>query len=684
MHRRIDNIIAQLMDLNKELENQYDILEALCSDYLAIYKVDFDTGTFGVHRVDRQLRPESSKISENFDNYDEAMQIYVSNFVKIEDRDYFIEAVKKDVVLEKFKTDRNYIVRYRVEKKPDSQEFFDVQFVDVSKSEDEHIAIVAFRNVDAIIRKENAFREETKQDLQETLSGSGLGIWSIEAEEGKLPKMSGDATFRRLLGVSDDISPEECYEWWYGRVVDDYKKHVRESVELMITEGSCEVNYEWNHPQLGNMYVRCGGIKDTKYNKKGYRIKGYHQDVTEISLSRQRHEQEMRESFKELQRANRAKTEFLSYMSHDIRTPINGILGMLVIAGKNPTDLELQKNCREKIGVAADHLMSLINDVLEFSKIQSTKMPIVQEAFNLNELLDNCLNILIPQAEEKAISIIKKTEKLKYTDLIGSPAHIQQILINITGNAIKYNYNNGKVYISIDEEFADEDYIICHIRIADNGIGMEPEFIKHIFEPFTQAKKDARTHYEGTGLGMAIVKETVDFLKGTIKVESTPGKGSVFTVSLPLMINKTVKAQDCIVAQNEEPQDVSGMNILLVEDNELNREITKYVLEDAGALVTDAENGQKALEEFSESQQYAFDCILMDIMMPVMNGIEAAKKIRSLNRDDAKTIPIIALSANTLLKDETNLDLSGINGYIEKPIYAKKLLATINSFCNMK
>lgn len=203
-------------------------------------------------------------------------------------------------------------------------------------------------------------------------------------------------------------------------------------------------------------------------------------------------------------------------------------------------------------------------------------------------------------------------------------------------------------------------------------------------EPFTQAKKDARTHYEGTGLGMAIVKETVDFLKGTIKVESTPGKGSVFIVSLPLMINKTVKAQDCIVAQNEEPQDVSGMNILLVEDNELNREITKYVLEDAGALVTDAENGQKALEEFSESQQYVFDCILMDIMMPVMNGIEAAKKIRSLNRDDAKTIPIIALSANTLLKDETNLDLSGINGYIEKPIYAKKLLATINSFCNMK
>ena len=382
---------------------------------------------------------------------------------------------------------------------------------------------------------------------------------------------------------------------------------------------------------------------------------------------------------------NRAETIFLNSISHDIRTPLNVIIGYTALASAHVNEAQEVKKYLSKIETASNHLLLLINDVLDMSHIESGTLKLEHAPVYLPDVLENLKAIIQTDSSAKQLKFCADTKNMVHKNVITDKLRLNQVLLNILENAVKYTRPGGKIYFQIQELKGQEPgFAKYEFRVKDTGIGMSEEFIAHIFEPFTQAKKDARTHYEGTGLGMAIVKETVDFLKGTIKVESTPGKGSVFTVSLPLMINKTVKAQDCIVAQNEEPQDVSGMNILLVEDNELNREITKYVLEDAGALVTDAENGQKALEEFSESQQYAFDCILMDIMMPVMNGIEAAKKIRSLNRDDAKTIPIIALSANTLLKDETNLDLSGINGYIEKPIYAKKLFATINSFCNMK
>lgn len=379
--------------------------------------------------------------------------------------------------------------------------------------------------------------------------------------------------------------------------------------------------------------------------------------------------QELKRAIKDAKKANQAKTDFLSHMSHDIRTPINGIMGMLNIAERNPGDLERQADCREKIKTSAVHLLSLINDVLDISKMESGNVDFARENFNLEELLKNCAVIVGGQAEDKNVRLItdfKDAAKISEGYFVGSPLHIKQVIINIAGNAIKYNKPGGSVSMECCELSREEDNVQICIKIADTGIGMSQEYLKHIFDPFTQEEGGARTNYQGTGLGMTITKKLVEGMGGTIHIESKIGQGSIFTVVLPLEIAKPPR----LLEENREKEtvDIRGKRALLVEDNELNQEIAEYILEDLGIEVTIAPNGQEAVEIIKKASPGTFHIIFMDVMMPVMDGYEATRAIRNLKREDTAKIPIIAMTANAFAEDVKAAMDAGMNEHLTKPL----------------
>ena len=379
---------------------------------------------------------------------------------------------------------------------------------------------------------------------------------------------------------------------------------------------------------------------------------------------------ELQIAIKEAKKANMAKTEFLSHMSHDIRTPINGIMGMLNIAEKNPDDPEKQKDCRQKIKTSAEHLLSLINDVLDINKLESGNVEVKKEPFSLPQLFTNCATIVGGQAASKKIELTTEFEEgqFSHTDFIGSPLHIKQVLINIAGNAIKYNRPEGSVHMSCRELSAQDGVARICFTVSDTGIGMSKEYMEHIFEPFTQelSGMSARTTYQGTGLGMTITKKLIDNMGGTIEIESEPEKGSVFTVVLPLEIDAQAEEEKEI--SESEQVEIAGKQALLVEDNELNQEIAQFILEDFGLRVTVANNGQEAVEFFEQAEPETYQIIFMDVMMPVMNGYEAAKAIRAMDRPDAAKIPIITMTANAFAEDVQAAKDAGMNEHIAKPL----------------
>lgn len=613
-----------------------------------------------------------------------------------------------------------------------------------------------------------------------------------------------------LLGVSQEMSPEEVYQFWYHRIPPKYITPVLDYIQKVIHESYSEITYPWNHPLLGQIWIRCGGILYPDYQGNGICIRGYHQDVTrnienerkyqnltaatsqiyhaiyhidliqdrieklaganqnytptgvvtsataqlndileklvapshheimqyffdlttvndrlhgKLFISREypspqgiwrratfivqnrdtdddvteilyvtqiiddykqkelAYQQELVKAVESANQANTAKTDFLSRMSHDIRTPLNGILGMLDIAQKNETNPKALLECHEKMRTAAFHLKALVNDVLDMQRMETDRFFLEQIPFDIREILDNCWSMLEAQASRLDITLEKiKPGSLKYPYLIGSPLHIRQIFMNLLSNAIKYNKPGGSISIHAKIIRQVHQNVIYKFIISDTGIGISPEFQKHIFEPFAQEDTGARTIYKGTGLGMAIVHRLVQEMGGTIQLKSEKNVGSTFTLILPFTIDEHQPSASAETA-TDTPADLTDLHILVVEDNELNLEIAVFSLEAAGLNVSTAINGLEAVRLFEKSKPYEYDIILMDIMMPVMNGLDAAKAIRGLSRPDATTVPIIALSANAFAEDIQKSKNAGINEHLAKPLEMDKVLKVIASYC---
>ena len=407
---------------------------------------------------------------------------------------------------------------------------------------------------------------------------------------------------------------------------------------------------------------------------------GYRADLAHRKQEQEKDEKykaELLRAAKKAEAANEAKTEFLQRMSHDIRTPINGICGMINVADYYADNMEKQTECRAKIKEASHLLLELINEVLDMSKLESDEVVLEDIPFNLNSIFEEILGVIEHMAAEQNIRIIWEEKEVTHWNLIGSPVHVKRILMNILSNAVKYNKENGYVYISC-REIPSKQTAMTTLEFVcrDTGIGMTEAFQKRIFEPFAQEHAGSRTKFAGTGLGMPITKKLVEKMGGTISFESKEGTGTTFVIRIPFQIDADMKDRN----ETEEKKETSiqGLHVLLTEDNELNMEIAEFVLQNEGAVVTKAWNGQKAVDIFRKSRPGEFDAILMDIMMPVMNGYEAAKMIRSLDREDAKVIPIIAMTANAFTEDKMRAKEAGMDEHIAKPVDGKLLVKVIN------
>ena len=403
------------------------------------------------------------------------------------------------------------------------------------------------------------------------------------------------------------------------------------------------------------------------------------------NLAHRKQEQEKDEKYKaelliaakKAEAANEAKTEFLQRMSHDIRTPINGICGMLDVADHYADDMKKQTECRGKIKEASHLLLELVNDVLDMSKLESGEVVLEEIPFNLSSIFREVFVVIEQIAAEQNIRIVWEKKEITHRDFIGSPGYVKRVMMNILSNAVKYNRENGHIYITCTEIPSEQPGMTTMEFVCrDTGIGMTEAFQKQIFEPFAQEHTGSRTKFAGTGLGMPITKKLVEKMGGTITFKSEEGAGSTFVIRVPFKI-------DLDTDKSKEQKDLSektikGLHILLAEDNELNMEIAEFMFQNEGTEVTKAWNGQEAVELFEKSRPGEFDVILMDIMMPVMNGYEATKMIRSLDREDAKVIPIIAMTANAFAEDRLRAKEAGMNEHIAKPVDAKLLVKIIH------
>ena len=407
---------------------------------------------------------------------------------------------------------------------------------------------------------------------------------------------------------------------------------------------------------------------------------GYRADLAHRKQEQEKdekHKAELLRAAKKAEAANEAKTEFLQRMSHDIRTPINGICGMINVADHYADNMEKQTECRAKIKKTSHLLLELINEVLDMSKLESDEVVLEDIPFNLNSIFEEILGVIEHMAAEQNIRIIWEEKEVTHWNLIGSPVHVKRILMNILSNAVKYNKENGYVYIGC-REIPSKQTAMTTLEFVcrDTGIGMTEAFQKRIFEPFAQEHAGSRTKFAGTGLGMPITKKLVEKMGGTISFESKEGTGTTFVIRIPFQIDADMK--DRTETEEKTETSIQGLHVLLTEDNELNMEIAEFVLQNEGAVVTKAWNGQKAVDIFRKSRPGEFDAILMDIMMPVMNGYEAAKMIRSLDREDAKVIPIIAMTANAFTEDKMRAKEAGMDEHIAKPVDGKLLVKVIN------
>ena len=403
------------------------------------------------------------------------------------------------------------------------------------------------------------------------------------------------------------------------------------------------------------------------------------------NLAHRKQEQEKDEKYKaelliaakKAEAANEAKTEFLQRMSHDIRTPINGIRGLVNMADHYADDMEKQTEYRTKVKEASNLLLELVNDVLDMSKLESGEIVLEEIPFNLSSISGEVFVVIEQMAAEQNIRVVWEKKEITHRDFIGSPGYVKRVMMNILSNAVKYNKENGQIYISCVEIPSEQpEMTTMEFVCRDTGIGMAEEFQKHIFEPFAQEHTGSRAKFAGTGLGMAISKKLVEEMGGTITFESEKGVGTTFVIRVPFKIDPDAD-------KREEPKNVSeksirGMHILLAEDNELNMEIAEFVLQNEGAEVTKAWNGQEIVELFRKSESGEFDVILMDIMMPVLNGYEAARMIRSLDREDAKKIPIIAMTANAFTEDRIRAKEAGMDEHVAKPVDVELLIKVIH------
>ena len=675
----------------EELRKEKAVLEALCVDYTSIYYCDLMNDSFIPIKCAEYNNASAAikRVAEQSQSYSASIQYYYDHFVIKESAPDFLEKLSVEHLKKHLSQNQRFAYRYRVNPNKRGQQYFEVQVVRLME-EDGFKVIMGYRYSDDLVAEQERLQTELENALAEArLNNEIIGcisqlywlIYRIDLQKETYEEISASDETHRLTGRKGYIS--DILQFMLEKIAaDEYRPMMREFwnvsnlADRLQDTDSIAIEYRtragsWNLARL---------IAQQR-DAKGHAISALYvvRKIDQEKKKELEYKQRLMEAAEEARRANVAKTDFLRRMSHDIRTPINGIQGMITIAEHFPEDLEKQTECREKIKEATGFLLDLVNNILDMNKLESGKIVLEHQPFDLLEVLERINDIARMNAASHGITVKVDHSGIHHRHLIGSPLHLKQILQNIDGNAIKYNREGGSISCAAHELRCVDGRVYYQFVCSDTGRGMSKEFLTHAFEPFAQEDSSARTSYMGTGLGLAIVKQLTEMMGGTIEVESEQHVGTTFKVTLPFELD-TEYPKHVQVAAPESEADFSGRRVLLVEDNALNQEIARFMLENAGMKVTTAENGKEAVEIFQDSNAYDFDLILMDVMMPVMDGLTATRTIRALPRADAQTIPIFAMTANAFTDDIEESHKAGMNEHLSKPLDAEKLLATIQRY----
>ncbi len=674
---------AQLESQLISLQRETYLVDALASDYRCIVRCNLTQDTAQTIKGSTRCPTGTSGVFSEWVRkaYDEYI-IHASapDFLSFFDRKQLLAALSAKQIL-----------NYRLEVVPDEagHRYLEVQIAPLHSVEDgQHKIAIGIRSIDDLVLREKCLEAKKerarkhlqfRKDLIATIGKIYCAIYFLDLDKGTYMEITGKSAYQNTLGNEGLLNKG-------NRIVRRFLVAPESQASMKnFLDPSTLSDRLRERDTLCQSYLTTDGI----WHLGRFLVKGRHEDgsiatllytihdIDETKRAEIAYQEELKKSAREAQIANQAKTDFLRRMSHDIRTPINGILGMIEIADNHPTDIEKLKDCRHKIRQAAGTLLSMVSDILDMNKLESGMFEPESVPFDIWALLMEVNHLTEMQAPAYGVTVHVKNPPFPVRRVIGSPTFLRHVLLNIASNALKYNRRGGRIEFSCDKIELTGEKVYFTLTCADTGIGMSPSFQQRAFEPFTQESNTARTHYMGTGLGLSIVKEFISKMGGTITLSSQKDVGTRFTITIPFTIDHASQEAETV---SQSPVSLSGLHVLLVEDNELNREIALCLLEKEGMEITTCENGAEAVKAFRESPLGYYDLILMDIMMPVMDGYEASRRIRSLPRRDASLIPIFAMTANAFQDDIEKSHQSGMNEHLTKPLHTKTMLSAIRKY----
>ena len=675
----------ELEDSNRILNERNRILSALSRDYTTVLLCDLKEDTFEVVKGDtftHNTHTGKQHLVLAGNCYSERVRYFFENVLIKESAPEYLERLLPDHLMKELQETDSIEIYHKTIPNGTGSRHFLARAIRLSNEEDHFKIILVFYSVDEIMKKEQEI--ELQREIIEGLGKEYFSVLAVELDKDQVLSYRESGENGKI--ISDFC--KKCGNRW-SKIIPSYAETmVSDNTNgefekqlgleaLRSREEDYSMGYEFKS-ETGIKYyqVRVAYVK----KKDGTRMAVVGTRNIDSLIKKERmQEEKLKKAYAVAENANKAKTEFLNNMSHDIRTPMNAIVGFTDIAMKRKPDKEVE-NCLKKIRQSSEYLMTLINDVLDISRIESGKLEYKPVPTDLRDMINTVLSIAKGYMENRDLNLYVSREELKTPYVMADELRIREVLLNIISNAVKFTKDGGTIsFVAENAPGNDENHIIVRYRISDTGIGMSEEFQTRIFDEFSQENGGARTSYKGAGLGMAIAKQYVDLMGGKIEVSSRKGIGSTFTVEIPLLIAEQ------ILTEKEEKlrkdMDLHGLHVLLAEDNDLNAEIAVALLEEQGMIVTRTVDGKSALAQFCNTAPRTFDLILMDIMMPEMNGYETITAIRNLpDRPDGKKIPIIAMTANAFAEDVQAALNTGMDDHVAKPIDMSILISVITKY----
>ena len=678
-------------EINDPLTDEKYIIKKLFPEYVSLYRIELNSGKYEILRLasNTNAKKLADKTQILFNSFDEYSKVYADAFIPEKDKAEFLDWHLCRNMKKRLRHTEKITYHYQSISEDGHNSYYEAYAVKGKVDDETFTIFLGYRNVGSILYKEKAIQQKLAEALEKTRLNNEIidaiaktyhYISRIDIQEDWFEEISNrDAKNLKYIkaGILSVNNEKVCRQLVAEEYQDAFFKFTDMSTlaERMKNEETIVMEYQMKD---GNWHTLRFIEKKRDENGQLTHVLCAIRSISDVKKK----ELNLMYQVSEAKKDAALKARFLSNMSHDIRTPVNGIMGMIDLANCYPEDVEVQQKCRDQIMKSSKYLVSIVSDILEMNKLESGDFSEKELTFDLAELLNKTNTDKKIQAEEKDVDYVVDWEKsdLRHICLKGNPVYLKKILDAVSDNAVKFTEPGGSVHVWCKEKSADDENVVYEFECSDNGIGMSQEFIPHACEMFSQENITSRSKYEGTGLGLAISEKMAESLGGTIEIKSRKGIGTTVRVTLPFKIGNSEKLAK---AESHEEISLEGKRALVAEDNELNMEIVKFMLENKGVHVECAADGMEAVKKFEESAPGYYDAVFMDIMMPNMNGWDAARKIRSMKRSDAGTIPIIAMSANALAEDMINSRISGMNQHLTKPLEEKKLMAAFKE-CQRK